>query len=107
MTKFREIVNAEYAKAKQLSAERKQVKAELNAAYAKYKQFMTETYKPGRKAAFAAIDKAKADRKAAILAKKTAKPEVKKPEVKAAPKKAVVKTAVKKTSVKKATSAAK
>ena len=64
MTKFREIVTAEYAKAKQLSAQRKQVKAELNAAFAKYKKFMAETYKPGRKAVFEAIAKAKADRKA-------------------------------------------
>lgn len=106
MTKFREIVNAEYAKVKQLAAERKQVKAELNAAYAKYKKFMTETYKPGRKAVFAAIDKVKADRKTAIAAKKAAKPEVKKTEIKAAvkttPKKVSVKTTVKKATVKKA-----
>ena len=72
MTKFREIVTAEYAKAKQLSAQRKQVKAELNAAFAKYKKFMAETYKPGRKAVFEAIAKAKADRKADKTAKKVA-----------------------------------
>ena len=72
MTKFREIVTAEYAKAKQLSAQRKQMKAELNAAFAKYKKFMAETYKPNRKAVFEAIAKAKADRKADKAAKKVA-----------------------------------
>ena len=72
MTKFREIVTAEYAKAKQLSAQRKQLKAELNAAFAKYKKFMAETYKPNRKAVFEAIAKAKADRKADKAAKKVA-----------------------------------
>lgn len=101
MTKFREIVNAEYAKVKQLSAERKHAKALIATAYADYKKFMTEIYKPGRKAAFAAIDKAKADRKTAIAAKKAAKPEVKKSEAKATVK-ASVKTAVKKAAVKKA-----
>ena len=109
MTKFREIVTAEYAKAKQLSAQRKQVKAKLNEAYAEYKKFMAETYKPGRKAVFEAIAKAKADRKADKSAKKVA--EV----VKKAPTKAVVKAvtpavkkaAAKKTVVKKAAPAAK
>lgn len=109
MTKFREIVTAEYAKAKQLSAERKQVKAKLNAAYAEYKKFMAETYKPGRKAAFEAIAKAKADRKADKAAKKAAA------SVKKAPAKAVVKAvtpilkkaAVKKTAVKKVAPTAK
>ena len=72
MTKFREIVTAEYAKAKQLSAQRKQMKAKLNAAYAEYKKFMAETYKPGRKAVFEAIAKAKADHKADKAAKKVA-----------------------------------
>ena len=72
MTKFREIVTTEYAKAKQLSAQRKQLKAELNAAFAKYKKFMAETYKPGRKAVFEAIAKAKADRKADKAVKKVA-----------------------------------
>ena len=72
MTKFREIVTAEYAKAKQLSAQRKQMKAELNAAFAKYKKFMAETYKPNRKAVFEAIAKAKVDRKADKTAKKVA-----------------------------------
>ena len=72
MTKFREIVTAEYAKAKQLSVQRKQVKAKLNDAYAEYKKFMAETYKPGRKAVFEAIAKAKADRKADKTAKKVA-----------------------------------
>ena len=109
MTKFREIVTAEYAKAKQLSAQRKQLKAELNAAFAKYKKFMAETYKPNRKAVFEAIAKAKADHKADKAAKKVA--EV----VKKAPTKAVVKAvtpavkkaAAKKTVVKKAAPAAK
>ena len=109
MTKFREIVTAEYAKAKQLSAQRKQVKAELNAAFAKYKKFMAETYKPNRKAVFEAIAKAKADRKADKSAKKVAEA------VKNAPAKAVVKAAtpsikkatVKKAAVKKAAPAAK
>lgn len=102
MTKFREIVTAEYAKAKQLSAQRKQLKAELNTAFAKYKKFMAETYKPNRKAVFEAIAKAKADRKADKAAKKVAAAVKKTPakEVvkavtpaikKAAPKKAAVK----------------
>ena len=109
MTKFREIVTAEYAKAKQLSAQRKQVKAELNAVFAKYKKFMTETYKPGRKAVFEAIAKAKADRKADKAAKKVAAV-VKKTPVKAVVKAVtpVIKTAAaKKTVVKKAAPAAK
>ena len=99
MTKFREIVTAEYAKAKQLSAQRKQLKAELNAAFAKYKKFMTETYKPNRKAVFEAIAKAKADRKADKAAKKVAAV------VKKTPAKAVVKAvtpAIKKAAAKKA-----
>ena len=109
MTKFREIVTAEYAKAKQLSAQRKQVKAELNAVFAKYKKFMTETYKPGRKAVFEAIAKAKADRKADKAAKKVAAV-VKKTPVKAVVKAVtpVIKTAAaKKTVVKKTAPAAK
>ena len=85
MTKFREIVTTEYAKAKQLSVQRKQVKAKLNEAYAEYKKFMAETYKPGRKAVFEAIAKAKADRKADKTAKKVAAV------VKKTPVKAVVK----------------
>ena len=99
MTKFREIVTAEYAKAKQLSAQRKQLKAELNAAFAKYKKFMAETYKPNRKAVFEAITKAKADRKADKAAKKVAAA------VKKTPAKAVVKAvtpAIKKAAAKKA-----
>ena len=106
MTKFREIVTAEYTKAKQLSAQRKQVKAKLNEAYAEYKKFMAETYKPGRKAVFEAIAKAKADRKAA---KKVAAV-VKKTPVKAVVKAVtpVIKTAAaKKTVVKKTAPAAK
>lgn len=108
MTKFRETVTAEYAKAKQLSAQRKQAKAKLNAAYAEYKKFMAETYKPGRKAVFEAIAKAKADRKAGVAVKNAAKPTVKK----AAAKKVVVKkvapqAATKKVAVKKAAPAAK
>ena len=98
MTKFREIVTAEYAKAKQLSAQRKQLKAELNAAFTKYKKFMAETYKPNRKAVFEAIAKAKADRKADKAAKKVAAA------VKKTPAKAVVKAvtpAIKKAAVKK------
>ena len=109
MTKFREIVTAEYAKAKQLSAQRKQVKAELNTAFAKYKKFMTETYKPGRKAVFEAIAKAKADRKADKTAKNVAAV-VKKTPAKAVVKAvtpAVKKAAAKKTAVKKAAPAAK
>ena len=109
MTKFREIVTAEYAKAKQLSAQRKQVKAELNAVFAKYKKFMTETYKPGRKAVFEAIAKAKADRKADKATKKVAAV-VKKTPVKAVVKAVtpVIKTAAaKKTVVKKTAPAAK
>ena len=112
MTKFREIVTAEYAKAKQLSAQRKQVKAELNAAFAKYKKFMAETYKPGRKAVFEAIAKAKADRKAdkadkaakkvAAAVKKTSAKEV----VKAVTP-ALKKAAAKKAAIKKAAPAAK
>ena len=99
MTKFREIVTAEYAKAKQLSAQRKQLKAELNAAFAKYKKFMAETYKPNRKVVFEAIAKAKADRKADKAAKKVAVA------VKKTPAKAVVKAvtpAIKKAAAKKA-----
>lgn len=99
MTKFHEIVTTEYAKAKQLSIQRKQVKAELNAAYAKYKKFMAETYKPGRKAAFEAIAKAKAERKADVAAKKMTAT------VKKAPAKKLVKTitpVIKKAAVKKA-----
>ena len=99
MTKFREIVTAEYAKAKQLSAQRKQLKAELNAAFAKYKKFMAETYKPNRKAVFEAIAKAKADRKADKAAKKVAAV------VKKTPAKEVVKAvtpSIKKATVKKA-----
>ena len=98
MTKFREIVTAEYAKAKQLSAQRKQMKAKLNAAYAEYKKFMAETYKPGRKAVFEAIAKAKADHKADKAAKKVAAA------VKKTPAKAVVKAvtpAIKKAAAKK------
>ena len=109
MTKFREIVTAEYAKAKQLSAQRKQVKDKLNDAYAEYKKFMAETYKPGRKAVFEAIAKAKADRKADKAAKKVAAV-VKKTPVKAVVKAVtpVIKTAAaKKTVVKKAAPAAK
>ena len=97
MTKFREIVTTEYAKAKQLSAQRKQVKAKLNEAYAAYKKFMAETYMPGRKAVFEAIAKAKADRKADKAVKKVAA-------VKKTPAKAVVKAvtpAIKKTAGKK------
>ena len=97
MTKFREIVTTEYAKAKQLSAQRKQVKAKLNEAYAAYKKFMAETYKPGRKAVFEAIAKAKADRKADKAVKKVAV-------VKKTPAKEVVKAvtpAIKKTAAKK------
>ena len=109
MTKFREIVTTEYAKAKQLSAQRKQLKAELNAAFAKYKKFMAETYKPNRKAVFEAIAKAKADRKADKAAKKVAAA------VKKTPAKAVVKAVTpsikkavtKKTAVKKDAPAAK
>ena len=102
MTKFREIVTAEYAKAKQLSAQRKQVKAELNAAFAKYKKFMAETYKPGRKAVFEAIAKAKADRKAdkADKAPKKVAAAVKKTSVKAVVK--AVTPAIKKAVAKKA-----
>ena len=109
MTKFREIVTAEYAKAKQLSAQRKQVKAELNAAFAKYKKFMAETYKPGRKAVFEAIAKAKADRKADKAAKKVAIAE-KKPPAKAVVKAvtpAIKKAVAKKSVVKKDAPAAK
>ena len=98
MTKFREIVTTEYAKAKQLSVQRKQVKAKLNEAYAEYKKFMAETYKPGRKAVFEAIAKAKADRKADKAAKKVAAV------VKKTPVKAVVKAvtpAIKKAAAKK------
>ena len=98
MTKFREIVTAEYAKAKQLSAQRKQVKDKLNEAYAEYKKFMAETYKPGRKAVFEAIAKAKADRKADKTAKKAAA------SVKKTPAKEVVKAvapAIKKAEAKK------
>ena len=98
MTKFREIVTTEYAKAKQLSVQRKQVKAKLNEAYAEYKKFMAETYKPGRKAVFEAIAKAKADRKADKAAKKVAVV------VKKTPVKAVVKAvtpAIKKAAAKK------
>ena len=103
MTKFREIVTAEYAKAKQLSAQRKQLKAELNAAFAKYKKFMAETYKPNRKAVFEAIAKAKADRKADKAAKKVAAA-VKKTLAKAVVKAvtpAIKKAAAKKAAVKK------
>ena len=109
MTKFREIVTAEYAKAKQLSAQRKQVKAELNAVFAKYKKFMAETYKPGRKAVFEAIAKAKADHKADKAAKKVAASVKKTPtkEVVKAVTPAVKKAAAKKASVKKAAPAAK
>ena len=109
MTKFREIVTAEYAKAKQLSAQRKQLKAELNAVFAKYKKFMAETYKPNRKAVFEAIAKAKADRKADKATKKVAEV-VKKTPVKAVVKAvtpAIKKAAAKKSVVKKATPAAK
>ena len=109
MTKFREMVTAEYAKAKQLSAQRKQVKAKLNEAYAEYKKFMAETYKPGRKAVFEAIAKAKADRKADKAAKKVAAV-VKKTPVKAVVKAvtpAIKKAAAKKTVVKKTAPAAK
>ena len=109
MTKFREIVTAEYAKAKQLSAQRKQLKAELNAAFAKYKKFMAETYKPNRKAVFEAIAKAKADRKADKAAKKVAEA-VKKTPAKALVKAvtpAIKKATVKKAAVKKAAPAAK
>ena len=112
MTKFREIVTAEYAKAKQLSAQRKQVKAELNAAFAKYKKFMAETYKPGRKAVFEAIAKAKADRKAdkADKAPKKVAAAVKKTSVKAVVKAvtpAIKKAVAKKSVVKKDAPAAK
>lgn len=109
MTKFREIVTAEYAKAKQLSAQRKQVKAELNAAFAKYKKFMAETYKPGRKAVFEAIAKAKADRKADKATKKVAADVKKTPakEVVKAVTPALKKAAAKKAAVKKAAPAAK
>ena len=109
MTKFREIVTAEYAKAKQLSAQRKQMKAELNAAFAKYKKFMAETYKPNRKAVFEAIAKAKADRKADKSAKKVAEA-VKKTPAKAVVKAvtpAIKKASAKKTAVKKAAPVAK
>lgn len=108
MTKFREIVTAEYAKAKQLSTQRKQVKAELNAAFAKYKKFMAETYKPGRKAVFEAIAKAKADRKADKAVKKVAA--VKKTPAKELVKAvtpALKKAAAKKAAVKKAAPVAK
>lgn len=64
MTKFREIVDAEYAKVRQLTADRKAAKKKIDAAFAEYKKFMKETYMPGRKAAFEAINKMKADRKA-------------------------------------------
>ena len=112
MTKFREIVTAEYAKAKQLSAQRKQLKAELNAAFAKYKKFMAETYKPGRKALFEAIAKAKADRKAdkADKAPKKVAAAVKKTSVKAVVKAvtpAIKKAVAKKSVVKKDAPAAK
>ena len=114
MTKFREIVTAEYAKAKQLSAQRKQLKAELNAAFAKYKKFMAETYKPNRKAVFEAIAKAKADRKAdkaakkvAVAVKKTSAKEVVKAVTPAIKKAAAKKAAIKKDTVKKAAPAAK
>lgn len=109
MTKFREIVTAEYAKAKQLSAQRKQMKAELNAAFAKYKKFMAETYKPGRKAVFEAIAKTKADRKADKSAKKVAAVVKKTPakEVVKAVTPALKKAAAKKAAVKKAAPAAK
>ena len=109
MTKFREIVTAEYAKAKQLSAQRKQVKAELNAVFAKYKKFMTETYKPGRKAVFEAIAKAKADRKADKTAKKVAASVKKTPakEVVKAVTPAIKKAAAKKVAIKKAAPATK
>ena len=109
MTKFREIVTAEYAKAKQLSAQRKQVKAELNAAFAKYKKFMAETYKPGRKAAFEAIAKAQADRKADKTAKKVAASVKKTPakEVVKAVTPAIKKAAAKKAAIKKAAPATK
>ena len=109
MTKFREIVTTEYAKAKQLSAQRKQVKAKLNEAYAEYKKFMAETYKPGRKAVFEAIAKAKADRKADKAAKKVAAV-VKKTPVKAVVKAvtpAIKKAAAKKVVIKKDAPAAK
>ena len=109
MTKFREIVTTEYAKAKQLSVQRKQVKAKLNEAYAEYKKFMAETYKPGRKAVFEAIAKAKADRKADKTAKKVAAV-VKKTPVKAVVKAvtpAIKKAVVKKAAVKKDAPAAK
>ena len=109
MTKFREIVTAEYVKAKQLSVQRKQVKAKLNDAYAEYKKFMAETYKPGRKAVFEAIAKAKADHKADKAAKKVAASVKKTPtkEVVKAVTPAVKKAAAKKASVKKAAPAAK
>ena len=112
MTKFREIVTAEYAKAKQLSAQRKQLKAELNAAFAKYKKFMAETYKPNRKAVFEAIAKAKADRKAdkADKAAKKVAAAVKKTSVKAVVKAvtpAIKKAVAKKSVVKKDAPAAK
>ena len=109
MTKFREIVTAEYAKAKQLSAQRKQLKAELNAAFAKYKKFMAETYKPNRKAVFEAIAKAKADRKADKADKKVAAVVKKTPakEVVKAVTPALKKAAAKKAAVKKAAPAAK
>ena len=105
MTKFREIVTAEYAKAKQLSAQRKQVKAELNAVFAKYKKFMTETYKPGRKSVFESIAKAKADRKADKTVKKVAAAVKKTPakEVVNAVAPAIKKAAVKKSVAKKDT----
>lgn len=109
MTKFREIVTTEYAKAKLLSAQRKQVKAKLNEAYVEYKKFMAETYKPGRKAVFEAIAKAKADRKADKAAKKVAAV-VKKTPVKAVVKAvtpAIKKTAAKKVAIKKDAPAAK
>ena len=109
MTKFREIVTTEYAKAKQLSVQRKQVKAKLNEAYAEYKKFMAETYKPGRKAVFEAIAKAKADRKADKAAKKVAAV-VKKTPVKAVVKAvtpAIKKAAAKKVAIKKDVPAAK
>ena len=66
MTKFREVVDAEYAKVRKLTADRKVAKAKLAAAYAEYAKFIKETYKPGRKAAFDAIAKLKADRKATL-----------------------------------------
>ena len=66
MTKFREVVDTEYAKVRKLTADRKAAKAKLAAAYAEYAKFIKDTYKPGRKAAFDAIAKLKADRKATI-----------------------------------------